>query len=518
MRFKFLFIAVISFVYCQTIYSQPFIERNIPVGSHDICYDVLQINQSLYYLGTTSIFHDNLDYRRLVIVKSSMSGQLLWKKVFFDFEIFGKSKFKFDKTDDNKIAITAFVSDLKSDSKTLETGILFSLIDTLGYVHQIKSLAPGGGEAIVSTKTGYTVLGFFGDDGNGDGFSVINTNKFGVITNATDFKVEASKNVYAGAITKTVDDNIAVAGNMFNGNLFLTKINSKGHILWKHQFNNDTIDYSIESICENSDKSLIATGYVRTESGDRPLLVCKFDSLGIPIWNKTYQFSKGKDTGNEITSIDDSTYIITGSVNQFGENENLLLMKINENGDIIFANEYGGESYDEGKSLIKTNTGIITVGLTNSFSNTSDYYYVSTDKFGHSECTYKALTASINSFGVDIVISEMNISATNLQTDNITLKSYQMLDLESYSPTVTSLIQESTNFEINVISNKGEVFITSPITSKTYSYTLYSVLGKRLKEGTLTSNEILKINENGKYVLVVSNGITAETKKLVIQL
>ena len=103
-------------------------------------------------------------------------------------------------------------------------------------------------------------------------------------------------------------------------------------------------------------------------SGDQDIWLIKTNSQGDSLWSKTYG-GNGDETGNDIISIGDSSYIILGSTSTFGNGgADIFMVKIDENGNEEWNRHYGGTSDEYGKSIITTSDdGFIILSSIESF-------------------------------------------------------------------------------------------------------------------------------------------------------
>jgi hypothetical protein len=98
--------------------------------------------------------------------------------------------------------------------------------------------------------------------------------------------------------------------------------------------------------------------------------------------------------------------MITGSSNAFrqiGQPSDLLLMKINNLGDTLWCNAYGGDSWEDGYSVAQTSdNGFIMVGQTQSygFAN-ADFLTIKTNSIGDT-LWYKVLGGNSSDYGQSI--------------------------------------------------------------------------------------------------------------------
>jgi hypothetical protein len=123
--------------------------------------------------------------------------------------------------------------------------------------------------------------------------------------------------------------------------------------------------------------------------GDKDVLLLKVDQNGNQIWMKTYG-SWGNDMGDDIIATTDGNFLIVGSSNSgssTGQNANLI--KIDPSGNQIWSKQYGGTGDDYGHSVKQcSDGGFILLGHTMSYGSNGDAYLVKTDGSGN-ESWYK---------------------------------------------------------------------------------------------------------------------------------
>ncbi|MFN2262256.1 MAG: hypothetical protein ABR595_09360, partial [Psychroflexus sp.] len=170
--------------------------------------------------------------------------------------------------------------------------------------------------------------------------------------------------------------------------LFLIKTDSEGKILWTHIFNDDStysITPNIADLAETGQGKYRYT-YSDCKAGDTlGSSICRFHLLqfsaeGDMEWRKTYQGSEGESAHAMVVTPDGGT-ILTGNTSStdgdFSGVENkgssdILVMKTDANGDVVWIQNYGGSSGERGEAITQLPDGNFAVsGYL--FSNDGDF-------------------------------------------------------------------------------------------------------------------------------------------------
>ncbi len=215
---------------------------------------------------------------------------------------------------------------------------------------------------------------------------------FPLIISAQDIKFVRTYGMkgynYGEKAIQTKDNGYLLLGNKsgFIGNtdVYIAKINSIGKLIWDKALGDTQINWA-EDFIQTTDKSYIITGYTTTEeNNDYDILVMKIDSLGNLLWKKSYGGEKW-DHGHSIIETPDNDFVITGETYSEGNgNNDIFLLKINQQGDSLWNKTFGGNLTDVGYdvSLCNDSSYIIT-GYTNSFGNGAfDMYILKVNQLG----------------------------------------------------------------------------------------------------------------------------------------
>jgi hypothetical protein len=193
---------------------------------------------------------------------------------------------------------------------------------------------------------------------------------------------------YASSVQQTSDGGYIVAGytSSFGAgwiDLFLIKTDADGNVQWAKTYGGTDIEGAF-SVQQTSDGGYIVAGITWSFSaGDFDILLIKTDADGNVQWAKTYG-GTGNDWAYSVQQTSDGGYIVAGYTNSFGAGGDILLIKTDANGNVIWAKTYGGTDYDDASSVQQTSdSGYIVAGITWSFGAGGDILLIKTDANGN---------------------------------------------------------------------------------------------------------------------------------------
>lgn len=165
--------------------------------------------------------------------------------------------------------------------------------------------------------------------------------------------------------------------------LYLFNFSNDGELLSNKQFGGEFIDLP-SSILLTNDGHLLISGHSRSTTGtlinNRGQLdfwVIKTDMYGNTVWEKTYGGSD-EDYTVDILELTDGNYMLLGHStsidfdipDNYGDLD-ISLMKLDQNGNIIWQESYGGLYNDVASDMIELENGNIMIGGS-TFSNNID--------------------------------------------------------------------------------------------------------------------------------------------------
>jgi len=139
---------------------------------------------------------------------------------------------------------------------------------------------------------------------------------------------------------------------------------------FEHEIGGKLPDYGISAI-ETSENGFLILGESNSSTnGSQDIYIQRTDNKGLPIWSKNYG-GKYDDYAGGLLRLKENGYIIVGTTENYGTSEtpNVYVLRINENGDTIWAKSYGTDFGDYGYSITESdNNDYLITGMTFEYS------------------------------------------------------------------------------------------------------------------------------------------------------
>ena len=149
--------------------------------------------------------------------------------------------------------------------------------------------------------------------------------------------------------------------------LWLVKVRPYGEGHWGKAFAEYFVS-SCSSIAETLDSNIVLTGYaIRKREYQSNLLLMKLDTVGNVIWQKVYG-GDGDEQGTKVIATTDGGYAIAGySTSNNDAEPNWYIVKTDSNGNMLWDRQFGGSSDDRAVSIAETfDHGFVVTGYTGS--------------------------------------------------------------------------------------------------------------------------------------------------------
>jgi hypothetical protein len=207
----------------------------------------------------------------------------------------------------------------------------------------------------------------------------------------------------ARAVAATMDGGLVAVGYTFSygeghSDMIAVKFDAGGVIDWARTFGGSGWEYA-DAVVGTQDGGAVVAGYTTSEGeGSRDVYVVKLDATGEAAWTQTIG-GPGVDVARGVCEAGNGDLIVVGDTQSFGAGEDdLYVIRLDEKGDEIWSNTYGGDGPETAASgCVATDDGIFVVGSTGSFhAMDRDIYLVKLDGDGD-----EVWTQMYNTLGYD---------------------------------------------------------------------------------------------------------------------
>ncbi|MCK4645885.1 MAG: hypothetical protein KAU46_06505 [Candidatus Aminicenantes bacterium] len=196
----------------------------------------------------------------------------------------------------------------------------------------------------------------------------------------------------AKSVQQTDDGGYIVAGQTSSfgsgeSDGLILKLSSNGDVEWQKTYGGSDVE-SVESIKQTNDGGYVAAGSTNSSgAGWSDILILKLDSNGDIEWQQTYGETSG-DGAYSIQQTSDGGYIVAGFTYSFGAGErDFWVLKLSSNGNVEWQRSYGGANNDTAHSIQQTaDGGYVAAGYTYSFgAGRDDFWVLKLDRVGNVE-------------------------------------------------------------------------------------------------------------------------------------
>ncbi len=175
----------------------------------------------------------------------------------------------------------------------------------------------------------------------------------------------------------------------FGYNRCIWKVDEDGNTEWLKVYDDPLYGYHM-CIQETDDGGYIVSGEIDVAPGDWDVFLMKTDSAGNVEWQKIHKYGTYGDNAYAVRqTTSDGGYILCGRLETSSSEADLLVIKTDSNGNILWDNTYGGEEWDWTQSndiLLASDGGYYFLGETASFgAGSRDIWLVKTDADGNME-------------------------------------------------------------------------------------------------------------------------------------
>ncbi|MFC1549998.1 T9SS type A sorting domain-containing protein [Candidatus Neomarinimicrobiota bacterium] len=295
-------------------------------------------------------------------------------------------------------AIEIFEAEISVESNTTNGAAIIPIFgegvsNSPPYFERIFGRVDGGGLGSIQETPdgGYILVGSTPNpDEEVNDIYIVKTDAFGEIE-WTNILVDEDRSEGANAIVLTDDEHYMMLGetrrdNFGDPDLLLLKLDLSGNIEWSKTYGGEKDDNST-SLVKTSDDGYLLVGYSDSfnDGSNKDIYVVKVDEEGNEVWTETYG-GNGGESASEVINTSDGGYAIVGKTDSKGAGgQDIWLLKLNANGNLDWDKTYGGSDRDGGSDVAEfPDGGYAITGYAIGFGpGATDMFLIGTDELGN---------------------------------------------------------------------------------------------------------------------------------------
>ena len=156
--------------------------------------------------------------------------------------------------------------------------------------------------------------------------------------------------------------------------IYIVCVDKEGVMLWKQNYGSSADEEAL-AIVQDQDGGYLITGY--TGSYDRNIVLLKTDACGNKLWYNNYLLV-GDDVGYDVIDLADDGYMIAGSSDLLcGNQDDAIILKTDNSGAVSWIKRFGEKGIDVFRSVRQSSdNGYVLTGYTDSNNENFDVYIV----------------------------------------------------------------------------------------------------------------------------------------------
>lgn len=235
-----------------------------------------------------------------------------------------------------------------------------------------------------------------------------------------------SKEDRAKALVHTRDGGYLAVGNSesFGADndmdIYVIRTDADGKKLWEREYDEGYIEQAT-SVIEIENGDFLIVGFISSTVGAQDnIYLLRISPSGQQIWSRQYGSPSTGERGKSIVKGVDGGYVIVGSIKE-GTQDDILLLKVDEEGTQQWTKRYGGNKYDDARAIAAYENGYVFVGATDNLAPGAfdrDIIMYRVDSKGDTVWTNRVGTTQIEEAYDVVVTKDKGIVIVGVQSNN----------------------------------------------------------------------------------------------------
>ncbi|MCF8276861.1 MAG: hypothetical protein K9J17_09015 [Flavobacteriales bacterium] len=343
----------------------PEFENTFSLNGNQEANRLIAVSDGIIGVGTSDVG----GVKRLLLLKTDFSGNLLWQKELES----GTEGFGIKLTADKYLILAGTITD-ENDNRDL----LLTKTDQLGNVLWSKHfggiLADQGKDVIELEGGGFMAIGLAQSFGAGPvSMYVVKTDVNG---NEIWSRTFGGEGVDGGSELLQVNSFevllLGFTGSFGAGDrdIYVQSVSIDGDSLASFTYGGAGYEES-QAIQRSSDGGYVMSNHSASNEPNHSLLATKLDANGMVVWEKEFGSAQAHEGGEGVLADREGNYVFLGRTNSFGNDEQVYFIKTDVSGTVLAELNFGQEGDQRGNDIIEHDGAYYMVG-TSSIGGDSD--------------------------------------------------------------------------------------------------------------------------------------------------
>ncbi len=169
---------------------------------------------------------------------------------------------------------------------------------------------------------------------------------------------------------KVTSNGFALVGESYannEGDAFVIRTDFNGDTLWTKMFGGPLFDEA-KGVLVTNDDALVVTGTTELIAEDEDAFVTRLEPNGSQTWFKTFG-GDSLDYFQSAAETSDGGFACSGGTKSYSNVKQILLVRVDANGDSLWQQEYGSMGDSEGREIKVNLNGDFAIASYNSYAN-----------------------------------------------------------------------------------------------------------------------------------------------------
>ena len=145
--------------------------------------------------------------------------------------------------------------------------------------------------------------------------------------------------------------------------VYLLRTDVDGTVLWSRVYDEGFVEHAYDLLPATDGGYLVVGDYTADQILPNRAYLLRVDQDGNTLWSERYGTATSEDRAFAATPLPDGGYAVTGRSTENGQEDQVLLLRVAQDGTLLWRRVYGAAADDEGRDVVFQNGEIVVAGM-----------------------------------------------------------------------------------------------------------------------------------------------------------